>query len=440
MTADATTIPTRRHAPGTARAALAYRDFRVVFIGLALSNVGTWMQTFILPAYVDDRTHSAALVGLLVFMQLGPLLLLSLVGGIIADKVPRGPFLVAMQATQMLITVVLAGLVAWDAALWTLYAAQLLIGCANALNAPAFQASIPLLVERRDLPGAVSLNSAMMNGSRVIGPAFAALLAAFGATVSQMILVNAVTYLFLITALLGIRVPDVRGVHPETGWRRLLTGVNIARRRRVLSRGLVAMVTFSLFSLPYVGLFPSVARLNLGVSSTGAIYRWLYITWALGAFVGALAVGTFLARLDKRRLVSWGFGSFAASLGVFALLGHPGPAFPVAVLLGFTYFMTATSLITVLQLNMADTERGAVMPLWFMAFGGTVPIGNLLFGPVMDAIGARWVLLFGAAVAAFLAWWADLHRLPPDAFLPEELGGEPVETGDTARLHQHRVA
>jgi MFS family permease len=440
MSSQIVTIRPTAHAPGTARAALAYRDFRIVFIGLALSNVGTWMQNFTLPAYVDERTQSAALVGLLVFMQLGPLLLLSLVGGIIADKVPRGPFLIAMQAAQLLITVVLAGLVAWDAALWTVYVAQLFIGIANALNAPAFQASIPLLVDRRDLAGAVSLNSAMINGSRVMGPAFAALLAVFGATVSQVILVNAITYLFLITALMGVRVPDVRGDHPETGWRRLLTGVNIVKRRRVLSRGLVAMFTFSLFSLPYIGLFPSVARLNLGVSPTGATYRWLYITWGLGAFVGALAVGTFLVRLDKRRLVSWGFAGFAVCLGAFALLGDPAPAFPVVVVLGFTYFMTATSLITVIQQNMADTERGAVMPLWFMAFGGTVPVGNLVFGPVMDAIGARWVLLFGAGFAGFLAWWADLHRLPPDAFLPEELGGEPVQPGDTTRLHEHRVA
>jgi MFS family permease len=79
------------------------------------------------------------------------------------------------------------------------------------------------------------------------------------------------------------------------------------------------------------------------------------------------------------------------------------------------------------------------MPLWFMAFGGTVPIGNLIFGPVIDAIGARWVLLFGAAFAAFLAWWADLHRLSADAFLPEELGGEPFQPANPARLHEYRV-
>ena len=314
-----------------------------------------------------------------------------------------------------------------------------MIGIANALNAPAFQASIPLLVDRADLPGAISLNSAAINGSRVLGPALAAVLAVIGFSVAQVFLVNAATFLFLIAALVVVRIPDVRGDHPERGWRRLLTGINIARRREVISRSLLAMCLFSLFSLPFVGLFPSVARLNFGLSPSGSTYKWLYVTWGLGAFIGALAVGTFLSRIDRRHLVSIGFATFAVSLGAFALVRSAGPAFPVALALGFTYFMTATALSTIFQQNLADTERAAVMPLWFMAFGGTVPIGNLVFGPVIDAIGARWVLLFGAAFAAFLAWWADLHRLSADAFLPEELGGEPFQPANPARLHEYRV-
>ena len=86
----------------------------------------------------------------------------------------------------------------------------------------------------------------------------------------------------------------------------------------------------------------------------------------------------------------------------------------MAFVLGFAYFLTATSLITIFQENLADTERAIVMPLWFMAFGGSVPIGNLLFGPVIDAIGARWVLGLGALVAVGLSWWSDLRRLGTD--------------------------
>ena len=436
MTTYAPPAPQQRHKPGTARAALAYRDYRVIWTGLFLSNIGTWMQNFTLPAYVDDRTRSAALVGLLVFTQLGPLLVLSIPAGILADKVPRKPFLISMQAIQMVFTVVIAGLVAFDAALWTLFAVQLLIGIGNALNAPAFQASVPLMVARQDLAGAVGLNSVMMNASRVLGPALAAVLALAGMSIAQILLVNAVTYLFLIGAMLVVAIPDVRGTHPEKGWRRLLTGVNIARSRRVLSRSLVGMCLFSLFSLVYIGLFPSVTRLNLGIDTTGPTYKWLYATWGLGACLGALAVSTMLSGLDRRRVVVHGFVGFAVSLAVFAVISSVEIAFPVAFVLGAFYFMTATALVTIVQENMRDTERASVMPLWFMAFGGSVPIGNVVFGPVVDAIGARGVLLFGAAFALFLAWWVDLRRLPADQFLPADVPHEPTDRGP---VRQHGI-
>ncbi len=106
---------------------------------------------------------------------------------------------------MMLASVGIAVLVATDAPLWTLFAAQLAVGIANALNAPAFSASMPMLVDRQDLPGAVSLNSAMLNGSRIAGPALAAVLAAIGVGTAQLFLVNAATYLFLIVPLLRDR-------------------------------------------------------------------------------------------------------------------------------------------------------------------------------------------------------------------------------------------
>lgn len=431
MSAPAHTLP-HHHRPGTARAALAYRDFRLIWLGLFASNIGTWMQNFTLPAYIEHRTESATLVGLLVFMQLGPLLLLSIPAGVLADRFPRRPFLVAMQSVQLVFSVVLAVLVATEAPLWTLFATSLVIGVGNALNAPAFQASVPLLVDRADLAGAVSLNSVMMNASRVLGPGLAAVLALVGVTTAQLFLVNAGTYLFLIAAIVLVRIPDVRGHHPEQGWRRLLTGINIARSRAVLGRCLVTMCVFSIVCLTYVGLFPSVARRNFGVDVDSAGYKLLYTTWGVGACLGALAVGTVLAHFDRRRLVVDGLLLFAVSLAAFAVVRTPGPAYPVAFVLGFAYFLTATALVTIFQENMADTERATVMPLWFMAFGGSVPIGNLLFGPVIDAIGARWVLGLGAVVAVVLARWGDLRRLPASDFLPADVPHTPTDRGPIA--------
>jgi MFS family permease len=417
--AEILTPPDHGHRPGTARAALSYRGFRIIFVGLALSNVGTWMQNFTLPAYIDARTGRPALVGLMVFMQLGPLLVLSIPGGVLADRVSKQKLQLAMQLASLVLTLLLAVFVATDAALWTLFAAQLGIGIANALNAPAFQSSMPLLVHRQDLAGAISLNSAMINGSRVLGPVLAAMLAVAGLSVAQIFVVNAATYLFFIGALLIVRMPDVRSNQTAKGWRQLGTGLRIVRERPVLSRLLRGMFFFSLFSLVFIGLFPSVARLAFDIDPTSNTYRWLYAVWGSGAFFGAIAVGTWFARVDRKVLIVRGFIGFGISLALFSQIRGPALAYPVGFALGFCYFMTATAITTTLQLNMRNTERALVMPLWFMVFGGTVPIGNLIFGVVVEWVGVRAVLVFGAAFAVFLAWWLDLRRLPPEAFLDD---------------------
>src|SRR6187431_1996819 len=134
-TAEILTPPPHGHQPGTARAALSYRSFRIIFFGLALSNIGTWMQNFTLPAYIDDRTGRPALVGVMVFMQLGPLLLFSIPAGVLADRVSKQKLQVSMQALSAVFTLLVAYFVAVDAAIWTLFASQLCIGIANAFNA-----------------------------------------------------------------------------------------------------------------------------------------------------------------------------------------------------------------------------------------------------------------------------------------------------------------
>jgi MFS family permease len=356
---------------------------------MLLSNIGTWMQNLALPAYIDDRTGSAKIVSLLVFAQLGPLLLLAIPGGIIAGRYNLQRYLLAMQWVQLVFSLVLAAIVSVDGPIWALFLAQTAIGVGNALNAPAFQASVPMLVDRRDLAGAISLNSTQLNGSRVAGPAIAALLAIWGVSTSQIFIINA-------------------------------AGVNIAKSRRVLSRLLISMTAFSLFCLIYVGLFSSVARLNFGISPVGSTYRWLYAVWGFGALCGALATGTFLSHIHRPTIIRWGFVGFAIALATFANIHSVTWAFPVGFVLGLFYFMTANAMVTVFQQNLRDNERVTVMPLWFMSFGGTVTIGGLLAGPIIDAIGARWVLFFGALFALFLAWWCDLDRLPKNAFLLQD--------------------
>lgn len=136
-------------------------------------------------------------------------------------------------------------------------------------------------------------------------------------------------------------------------------------------------------------------------------------------------------------MIRYGFLAFAIALAAFAAVREPVGAFVVAPLLGFAYFATTTSMNTVLQSRLEDHERGRVMSLWFMAFGGTVPLGNLVFAPVIDAVGARWVLLGGALWALFLAWWCDIERIDLSA---EEGRRYPLEPDHAACFDEHGVS
>lgn len=395
---------------GTARAALRSRDFRVMWMSNIGSSIGAWMQNVVLPAYVYARTGRASIVGIFIFAQLGPMLFLSLPGGVIADRIDKRKWLVAMQSMQLVFSIFLGMSAAFDASIMLLFFMQLGVGIGNALSAPAYSAVLPSLVPPEDLPGTISLSSTAINGSRVAGPILAAILSSWGVTPAQVFFINAATYLIVIVSLFRVKIPKTAATK-ERGWRSFTLGIRTVRERPVLARVLLSMFSFSLISLPYVGLFPAVADMNFGIDGSSATYKWLYAIWGLGAMFGALAVGTVLAQRDKRRLAQQGFFVFSLLLAGFALVRTPLLAFITGFFLGMAYFATTTALMTVLQSRLEMAVRARVLALWFMAFGGTVPLGNMLFGPVMDSIGARPVLLLGAVWSLFLAWWCNTEKL-----------------------------
>jgi MFS family permease len=396
--------------PGSARSALRNRDFRVMWTSSFTSSIGVWMQQVVLPAYIYSRTRSASTVAIFTFAQLGPLLLLSIPAGVMADKFERRKWLVFAQVIQMTGSVCLGIFSSMDAAIPVLFAAQLVVGIGNSLNAPAFSAVLPSLVPPEDLGGSISLSSVSVNGSRVMGPIIAALLMNSGVTTSQIFFINSCTYLIVMSAVLRITLPAAAR-SPEKGLRSLTLGLRVARERPVIGRVLLTMFSFSLLSLPFVGLFPAVADLAFGIEPRTPLYKWLYATWGLGAMFGALAVGTVLATEDKRTTARRGFLLFAVALTLFASSPNVPLAFVTGFLLGTTYFSTTTALMTVLQSRLELQVRARVLSLWFMAFGGTIPIGNIIFGPVMDSVGARPVLYLGAAWAVFLSWWCNIQKL-----------------------------
>ncbi len=393
----------RTHTPGTARAALAVRDFRVVWAGAFASNCGTWMRTVTLGAYVYAETGSPTLVSLATFAQLGPLLLLSMLGGLLADTVDRRRLLISAQVEQLVMTALLAVLASQDDP-WLpgILLCVLAIGTGNALQAPAWTTAVPELVGPENLAGAVSLNTAQMNGSRVIGPAIGGLLyPVIGA--AGCFAVNAVTFLPVLLSLFSIRLPPVPKRHER---RRLADGFRIARRDPLVGRVLVLLAVFSLFSLPFVYQLPTIAATNLGMDVEGEAYGLLFATFGIGAVSGALSVGTVFAGWDRPTIVRRGLLGHGVFLLLLTVISSAALAYPVLLLLGFCYFVGITALNTHLQSYLDPSIKGQVMALWLMCFGGTVPLGLMLAGPIAELTSIRVVLAYGVVAAFALSLYA----------------------------------
>ena len=396
---------------GTARAALRHRDFRIFWGGLFASNVGTWMQNIIVAAYVQTLTRDARWVGVVAFAQLGPLVVLSTVSGMLADTVDRRRFLVTMQAAQLVGSLVLAAVAVADRpSPWTIFAVMLGIGIANALGGPGMSAISPSLVPKEDLPGAISLFSFQMNMSRVVGPIIGQVLFTRSGP-SLVFVVNAATYVFAILGLVTARYPRrVNRVGATSRWEVLVSGFRFAWNDRLVRRVLVIIWTMSFVSLSFISFMPTHAQNNLGIDPRSDPYGVLYGLFGLGAAAGAVSVGSIFARRDTAALVRPAMVAFAISLLGFALLRVALPAYFVVVPLGYSYFVVITSLSTVLQSHITDAVRGRVMALWIMGFGGAVGLAALVLGPV-----AQWsvstLLVVGAAWAAVLAIVAAPRRL-----------------------------
>ncbi len=399
------------YTPGSARGALSHPAFRSVWLGTFASNIGTWMQNVALGVLAYQLTHSATYVAAIGLAQLGPLFLLSMVGGALADVVDRKRLLIGCQVEQLLFSVALA----WVASrahpsTLLLFLCVLAVGMGNALNAPVLSAVLPVLVPPRDMPGAVSLQSVQLNLSRVIGPAIGGVLlpvvAAWG-----IFLLNAGTYGFAIVVIARAVLPHRRrGAHPgppTSGIHRLLGGLAVARVDPLVRYCLVTIFSVSFLCLPFIGLMPVIAARNLHIDPSGALYGTLYALFGLGAALGAISVGTLFVTVPRLRLIRRGLIGFGVALAGFGLVRQIWVAYAVVLVVGFAYFVTVTSLSTALQAHISDDVRGRVMALWIMGFGGTVPLGLIVGGAIASATSVTAVVEAGAAAALIIgavAW------------------------------------
>jgi len=383
-------------------------EYRVFWIGAFVSNIGAWMQNVAQGWLVLELTDSAFMLGLVGFAGTLPWLVLLLVGGVYADRLDRRRMLLRANVAMMGVAAVLTALT-WTGVvqIWHVLVLSLASGSAIALAAPAFQAFIHDLVDRRDLQNAIALNSTQFNLSRIIGPSVAGLtLGAIG--LAGCFGVNTISYLAAIVALMLIRAGSRRLPDRSPVWKSIVEGVAYARDRPRIRALLTIAALISLLAMPYSTLLPIVARDSLGLDAAGL--GWLFAVGGVGAVGGALSVA-FRDALPRRG--PWLLGC-ATATGLFTLaLGLTrSPVMAAAALVGIGFSATSTVALsnTLLQELVDDAMRGRVMSMFGLAFMGTFPIANLLAGSIAGLTSASTTLAVTGGALALVVTVITLTR------------------------------
>ncbi len=397
-------------------AALRYRDFRLFWFGLLVSNVGTWMQMFgmgwlVVQLAIGDGSPQLAplYLGLTGLARALPGLALGLVAGAVADRADRRQLLLVTQTTAGFLAALLATLALTNTiTIWSI----LLIGAASSavfsFDAPTRQSMVPRLVHSRDLMSAVGLNSAAFNGSQVIGPAVGGLLIG-SIGVGGLFLLNALSYAAIVAALIFMQPvpPLVRTASGDLA-NRVREGLRYIRNDPVLKWVIVLVGTTALLSRPYVFLMPAVATNVFGVGATEL--SWLIAASGVGALTGALAIANLGGVRRRGRLFVMAAGASGIALVVFALQRSLWPAIG-ATLVTSLFTMAFVGLAnTILQLNSPDHMLGRVMSVYTMFFMGLMPLGQLVEGALGSLFGVDDVL-FVAGLLTFTASGYMLFRV-----------------------------
>jgi MFS family permease len=379
--------------------ALRHRNFRIVWLAALGSTIGTWMQKYAQGLLVYDLTQSTFYLGLDDFLSQLPILLFMLIGGVIADRHDRRRLLTGSQYVQAFAAFGLA-LFVWTGTIevWFIFALSFIAGCGQAFGGPAYQALIPSLVPRRDLPNAIALNSTQFNLSRVLGPsAGAAILAVIG--YAGCFALNGLSFFIVVLALLALRVPPHA---PSTERRAIGTelkgGLHYVRDSRLM-RTLIGLVIVSTFlSMPILTMLPAFAADVLtGGGSTGTRLWMLMASQGLGAIAGALIIGSVgqghMGRLLLLVQVALGLviTGFALSTSLPVSLG--------LLFMGGMCFMALFSIsFSLVQLTVPESLRGRVVSIYMVALRGGGPLGALVAGALADHFSASAVMAVNGLV------------------------------------------
>jgi MFS family permease len=377
--------------------ALNHRDYRLFWLGQSVSVIGSWMQSIGLSWLVLELTGSPIRLGLVSALQFGPLLLLSVVAGVVVDRSPTRRLLLGTQLALMLPAFALAGLV-WTGWIryWHVAALAAVIGVVNALDMPSRQSFTVEMVGRDDLMNALALNSAAFNAARVTGPALGGyLIAHYGTAVA--FLLNGLSYLTVILALASIRTGSEAGPRRGTTVREeVLDGLRYATRTPLVASILSIVGAVSMFALNHGVLVPLFARevLDQGVRGFGFLMASLGAGAVAGAVVGAMSQG----RPPMAAVIGPAMG-VAGGVLALAFVRQFAVAAVLLFLIGAMQIVFLNGSNTIVQVTVPDELRGRVMGVYMMVFAGVTPVGAFLIGSVAEAAGVPAACAAGGGLA-----------------------------------------
>src|SRR6266404_4965370 len=382
--------------------ALRHRNYRLFFWGQLVSLIGTWMQQTAMSWYVYQITNSKLLLGVVSAVGSAPMMLSAMWGGALADLYPKRSILVATQAAQMICAFLLAtGVWLGFATTSFIIIVAVLNGISMGFDMPARQAFTVEMASREDLLNAISLNSSIVNGARVIGPSIAGLM--IGAVgVAMCFFLNGLSFIAVIAGLMMMRLPlferKIEIVSAgEHAWEGILYSIKHPRVRTIL----LLFLAVGVFGWSYAVLMPAFARDVLGRGANG--YGILMSASGTGAFVGALMVATYGHLFTARKLALGGVWLFSIALFAFSFSRNFYFAFAFLLVAGFGMLLFFSTSNTVLQTIVPDEMRGRVMGVWSLVFGAMIPLGGLEAGAVAHWVGTPFALAFGAIVCAVSA-------------------------------------
>jgi MFS family permease len=381
---------------------LRIRNFRLFFGGQIVSQAGNWMTLITQTLLVLHLTHNGVAVGLMTAAQFLPVLLFGAWAGVIADRSDKRKLLIGIQAFAMVQSFALAALAFMDQPpLAAFYLLAIAGGFATAFDNPARRSFVVEMVPEEYVQNAVSLNSALMMGARMVGPALAGVVievAGFGWSFA----IDGFSYIAVIAAYWLMRSSELRRA-PVTprGKGQVRAGLHYVRATPDLWIPLVMVAIVGTFAFNFQVVFPLFVTRTFGGTATD--FTLLFTTLSFGSLIGALATARRYSVSVRQVIVA--STAFGAAMLVFAGAPTLAIAFPLAVLVGATSMTFMTSATAIVQLRAEPQMRGRVLALQSMVFLGSTPIGGPILGAVCDEWGPRAGVVVGAVAAFAAAAW-----------------------------------